>query len=196
MHRRPPPVHPCDPSGRSYNSEREVAEFKKRQQIRENSVEIRELETKLRQGYINQELAVQKKQKETLAFQLKQDRLLEGMLIEAQRKEVLQEEKETEKKEMLEKIKFKRRLDTQIDEKQTRINKAYEDFLREKSLIDEIIAEVKAEERKKKIETMVKKEVEQEEIEHFIESQKIFVEREKERIVQENEHIKAYLCRR
>jgi len=196
MHRRPPPVHPCDPSGRSYNSEREVAEFKKRQQIRENSVEIRELETKLRQGYINQELAVQKKQKETLAFQLKQDRLLEGKLIEAQRKEVLQEEKETEKKEMLEKIKFKRRLDTQIDEKQTRINKAYEDFLREKSLIDEIIAEVKAEERKKKIETMVKKEVEQEEIEHFIESQKIFVEREKERIVQENEHIKAYLSRR
>ena len=59
MHRRPPPVHPCDPSGRSYNSDREVAEFKKRQQIRENSVEIRELETKLRQGYINQELAVQ-----------------------------------------------------------------------------------------------------------------------------------------
>ena len=104
--------------------------------------------------------------------------------------------KETEKKEMLEKIKFKHRLDTQIDEKQTRINKAYEDFLREKSLIDEIIAEVKAEERKKKIETMVKKEVEQEEIEHFIESQKIFVEREKERIVQENEHIKAYMSRR
>ena len=43
---------------------------------------------------------------------------------------------------------------------------------------------------------MVKKEVEQEEIQHFIESQKIFVEREKERIVQENEHIKAYLARR
>ena len=43
---------------------------------------------------------------------------------------------------------------------------------------------------------MVKKEVEQEEIEHFIESQKIFVEREKERIVQENENIKAYLSRR
>ena len=144
----------------------------------------------------DKDLPVQKKQKETLAFQMKQERLLEGKLIEAQRKEVLQEEKETEKKELLEKIKFKRRLDTQIDEKQTRINKAYEDFLREKSLIDEIIAEVKAEERKKKIETMVKKEVEQEEIEHFIESQKIFVEREKERIVQENENIKAYLSRR
>ena len=144
----------------------------------------------------DKDLPIQKKQKETLAFQMKQERLLEGKLIEAQRKEVLQEEKETEKKEMLEKIKFKHRLDTQIDEKQTRINKAYEDFLREKNLIDEIIAEVKAEERKKKIETMVKKEVEQEEIEHFIESQKIFVEREKERIVQENENIKAYLSRR
>ena len=45
-------------------------------------------------------------------------------------------------------------------------------------------------------EIMVKKEVEQEEIQHFIESQKIFVEREKERIAQENEYIKAYLARR
>ena len=57
----------------------------------------------------DKDLPVQKKQKETLAFQMKQERLLEGKLIEAQRKEVLQEEKETEKKEMLEKIKFKHR---------------------------------------------------------------------------------------
>ena len=126
MHRRPPPVHPCDPSGRSFHSEREAAEFKKRQQIRENSVEIRELETKLRQAYINQELAVQKKQKETVAFQMKQEKLLEAKLIEEQRKQVIQEEKEVEKKEMLEKIKFKQRLDGQLDEKQTKINKAYQ----------------------------------------------------------------------
>ena len=196
MHRRPPPVHPCDPSGRSFHSERETAEFKKRQQIRENSVEIRELETKLRQAYINQELAVQKKQKQTIAFQIKQEKLLEAQEIEAQRKQVIQEEKEFEKKEILEKIKFKQRLDGQIDEKQRKINKAYEDFLREKSLIDDIIAEVKAEERKKVIEIMVKKQVEQEEIQHFIESQKVFVEMEKERTLNENEQIKAYLARR
>lgn len=37
MHRKPPLTHPCDPSGRSFTSERELAEFKKRQQL-ENPV--------------------------------------------------------------------------------------------------------------------------------------------------------------
>ena len=41
----------------------------------------------------DKDLPIQKKQKETLAFQMKQERLLEGKLIEAQRKEVPQEEK-------------------------------------------------------------------------------------------------------
>ena len=89
------------------------------------------IQTKLRQAYINKELAVQKKQKETVAFQEKQERILEAKLIEEQRKQVLQEEKEIEKKEMLEKIKFKQRLDGQLDEKQEKINKAYQDFLKE-----------------------------------------------------------------
>ena len=57
---------------------------------------------------------------------MKQEKILEAKLIEEQRKQVIQEEKEMEKKEMLEKIKFKQRLDGQLDEKQTKINKAYQ----------------------------------------------------------------------
>ncbi len=69
---------------------------------------------------------MQKKQKETVAFQMKQEKVLEAKLIEEQRKQVIQEEREVEEKEMLEKIKFKQRLDGQLDEKQTKINKAYQ----------------------------------------------------------------------
>ena len=57
---------------------------------------------------------------------MKQEKILEAKLIEEQRKQVIQEEKEMEKKDMLEKIKFKQRLDGQLDEKQTKINKAYQ----------------------------------------------------------------------
>ena len=103
MHRRPPPVHPCDASGRAFHSDLEIAELKKRQQLRQNSVQIRELEAHLRQAYINKELAYQKKHKETLEFQRKQEILLEAKLAEESRRQYVKEEKETEKKEAFEK---------------------------------------------------------------------------------------------
>jgi len=196
MHRRPPPVHPCDASGRAFHSDLEIAEFKKRQQLRQNSVQIRELEAHLRQAYINKELAYQKKHKETLEFQRKQEILLEAKLAEESRRQYVKEEKETEKKEAFEKIKYKKKLDGQVEEKQNSINRAYQDFLKEKQVIDDIIAKVKAEERTKVIECLVKKQVAQEEIQEFIDSQKKFAVFERERMAKENEEIKRFLARK
>ena len=196
MHRRPPPVHPCDASGRAFHSDLEIAEFKKRQQLRQDSVRIRELEAHLRQAYINKELAYQKKHKETLEFQRKQEILLEAKLAEENRRQYVQEEKEMEKKEALEKIRYKKKLDGQVEEKQDSLNKAYQAFLKEKQVIDDVIAKVKAEERTKVIECLVKKQVAAEEIQEFIESQKKFVVFERERVVKENEEIKRFLARK
>jgi hypothetical protein len=196
MHRRPPPTHPCDSAGQSFTSDRELAEFKKRQQLRESSVEIRELEAQLRQAYINQELALQKKQKQVLAFQRKQEDKLEAQLVEATRRQVQRDDELAERNQILQKIKFKTCLDGQMDEKQLAINRAYQCFLQEKQMIDEIIAQVKAEERNRTIEVLVKKEVEQEGIDDFIESQKIFVVREAERTVAENAQIKAFIAQK
>ena len=117
MHRKPPLTHPCDPSGRSFTSERELAEFKKRQQLRESSIEIRQLEAKLRQAYINQELALQRKQKEVLEFEKKQEKLIEAQLLEQRRLESLKEEKETDQKLVIEQIKYKMALDDQMVER-------------------------------------------------------------------------------
>ena len=96
MHRKAAPMHPCDPNGRQFNSDREAAEFKKRQLIRENSVRIRQLESKLRQAYINQELALQTKQRQTEELKLKQEKLLEAQLIEEKRQEVILKEAEVQ----------------------------------------------------------------------------------------------------
>ena len=196
MDRKPQPVRPCDPSGRQFFSDREFAEFKRRQQLRENSVEIRDLEAKLRQAYINKELALQKKQKETLAFQKEQERKVEAALLEETRRQILRNEKEAEKKDWMEKVRYKQKLDGQLDEKQEELNKAYTEFLREKAIIDDIIAQVKEEERKKTIEALVKKQVEKEQVFEFIESQNIFVEIEKDRVAKENDQIQAYIARR
>ena len=128
MHRKAPLSHPCDPSGRSFTSDREMAEFKKRQQLRESSVEIRELEAKLRQAYVNQELALQRKQKEVFEFQKKQEQEIEAKLLEKKRKEALKAEQEADEKIVREQLKYKMDLDGQIDEKQEEINKNYQAF--------------------------------------------------------------------
>ena len=196
MHRKPPPIHPCDASGRAFHSDMEIAEFKKRQQLRENSVIIRDLEAQLRQAYINKELAYQKKHKETIEFQKRQEVLLEAKLAEENRRQYAKEEKESEKKDALEKIKYKQKLDGQIEEKQEKINQAYQAFLKEKKVIDDIIVKFKEEERKKVIEALVKKEVAKEEIHDFIQAQKKFVVFEKERIDHENEEIERFIARK
>ena len=87
-------------------------------------------------------------------------------------------------------------LDQQMDDKQEEINQKYKEFLKEKTLIDEIIQQFKAEQRKITIEAMVKKQVAQEEIQEFIDSQKIFVIRENERNNAENEAIKAFIVKK
>ena len=80
--------------------------------------------------------------------------------------------------------------------RQDQINQNYQEFLKEKTKIDEIIAKVKEEQRNKTIENMVKKQVAQEEIQEFIESQKIFVIKDQERVLRENEAIKAFIAKK
>ncbi len=98
--------------------------------------------------------------------------------------------------QVLEQIKYKKNLDHQLDEKQDKLNQLYQDFLKEKAVIDSIIADVKAEQRNKVIQVLVKKQVAKEEIQHFIQSQKVFVQLEQDRIERENEEIKAYIAGR
>ena len=80
--------------------------------------------------------------------------------------------------------------------RQDQINQNYQEFLKEKTKIDEIIAKVKEEQRNKTIENLVKKQVAQEEIQEFIESQKIFVIKDQERVLRENEAIKAFIAKK
>ncbi len=196
MNRFPRVTHPCSPEGRSFNTDREVARFKKRQQLRENSVEIRELEANLRQAYINKELAIQRKEKELAEVQRRQEQELEAQLIEANRSQALKEEQESDRQEALDKIRFKQRLDGQVEEKQVELNQAYKDFLEEKQMIDDIIADFKKEEEDKMIEKLVKKQVEQESIQDFIRAQKDYHVKQQEKIVVENAKIQEFIAKK
>ena len=162
--------------------------------FRESNIELRELESKLRLAYINKARAAQlaenrlKKQEEKLRSE-EEDRLEREVHAK-----LVEEELQQEKDEALKKMRYERQLDYQLEEKQEMNIRKYEEFLKEKKAIDEIIDKIKREEHQKKVQLLVNKNVEKELIRKFIESQKIWSERERERIEKQDEEIRKYLA--
>ena len=159
---------------------------------RANNVDLRYLESKLRLAYINKSRAAQLAEKELQKRQELEEKILEGELHEKERQQRIEEEEEAEKREAREKIRYQWALDQQMQEQQAARDRALIEFLSEKKKIDEIIARVKHEQREKMLEALVKKEVEKRSIKEFMESRKIFVRLEQERVERENERIVAY----
>lgn len=116
------------------------------QQIRENSQELRELETRIRAAYVNKALKVQLAEREKKRLQEKiqiereiqqmKQKLNDDLHRERQRKQEIQLKQEQHRRELLE----------QIADKQFKRKILYEEFLKEKIIIDEIMAQIQREE--------------------------------------------------
>lgn len=115
------------------------------QEIRENSQELRELETRIRAAYVTKSLKLQLAERE-------KQRLMEKIHIENEiqrMKQKLQEdaERERQRKEeiRLKQQKHREELLEQIADKQFKRKILYEEFLKEKIIIDEILAQIERE---------------------------------------------------
>ncbi|XP_078540731.1 meiosis-specific nuclear structural protein 1 [Lissotriton helveticus] len=128
-----------------------------RQQVRENSFELRELESKLKSAYLNRERAAQVAEKEVLKYeQMKSDSEYFRRMKEAQEK-AIEEENSMGSKRNVEKMNYQRELEMQLEEKERKRQEAYQVFLKEKLLIDEIVRKIYEEdqtERQLKLEKM------------------------------------------
>lgn len=115
------------------------------QQIRENSQELRELETRIRSAYVTKALKVQLAEREKKRLlekiqiendvQLMKQKLNDDLQRERQQRDKLRLKQENHRKELLE----------QIIDKQFKRKMLYEEFLREKIIIDEIMAQIQRE---------------------------------------------------
>lgn len=115
------------------------------QQIRENSQELRELETRIRAAYVNKSLKVQLAEREKKRLeekiqiendiQLMKQKLNDDLQRERQKKEELRVRQERHRRELME----------QIADKQFKRKILYEEFLKEKIIIDEIMAQIERE---------------------------------------------------
>lgn len=114
-------------------------EQKMRQQVRENNQELRELESKLRLAYVLKGLSAQKKEKEILKVAEKLQLHEENKVFERERLKHIEEEAKRIQFEREKKRKLGVDLKNQIITAHQQHQVLYEQFLKEKALLDEIV---------------------------------------------------------
>ncbi|NWI78228.1 MNS1 protein, partial [Dryoscopus gambensis] len=163
-----------------------------RQQVRANSLELRELERKLKSAYMNKERAAQIAEKKAIYDEKMkwEDEVAQEMKEEYDR--FLKEEMSAELRRNQEKKMYHQELDKQVEEQEKKKQEAYEEFLREKCMIDEIVKKIYEEDQMEKQRKLDKIKETQMYIEEFIKEQAIWRKRKQEEMEEENRKIMEF----
>jgi len=165
---------------------------KMRQQIRDGSEEIRELESKLRAAYMNQERAAQVAEKKVLQLEMmKRDSEIEKVIkSEHKRAQIAAENQEAERHEEM--LRYKIDLEKQLEDEEHKKQEAYEEFLKEKLMIDEIVRKIYEEDEREEQLRIEKMNATRQYIEEFKRMREEWKIAEKERYEEENRRIKKF----
>ncbi len=114
----------------------------------ETSYELRELESKLRAAYVQKERTAQMAEKEALKFDsyLEDAEIARRMRSETDKAEEERRQREITKQQEM--VRYKQDLQRQLEERELGKQKAYEEFLREKLVIDEIVRKIYEEDQR------------------------------------------------
>ena len=145
----------------------QLRDTKMRQQLRETSYELRELEAKLKEAYVAKERHAQRAEKEANKFDdmLEDAQIMKRMKEEAERAE--REMAAREKSKAVDMLKYKKDLHRQLEEKENEKHAAYEEFLREKLLIDEIVRKIYEEDQREQEKKMLARKATREYVDEF-----------------------------
>lgn len=127
----------------------ELRQIKLRQQLRENEPELRELERKLRQAYVAKELACQIAQKKAdqLEEKIREQQANEAFYNKLRADDSIYDNS-FQAADMKKKKEYREALQKQMLEKEIEAKIQYEDFIREKTLLDDIPKRIRDEEEK------------------------------------------------
>lgn len=162
---------------------------KMRQQIRDNSLELRELEAKLKAGYMNRERAAQIAEREAIKVaNMERDAdIAKLMKVEHERAEEAETVKELDRWQ--ESVRYQQELERQLEEKELKKQSAYEEFLKEKLMIDEIVRKIYEEDQREQEMRLEKQQATQHFIEEFKQKREEWKRLERERLEEENKKI-------
>ncbi|UJR14027.1 hypothetical protein I4U23_001026 [Adineta vaga] len=165
---------------------------KMRQQIRETSYELRELESKLRAAYVQKERIAQMAEKEALKFDsyLEDAEIARRMRTETDKAEADRRQQEIVRQQEM--IRYKQDLQRQLEERELSKQQAYEEFLREKLVIDEIVRKIYEEDQREMERKFERQRATREFIAEFKQKREEWKVMERQRMEEENRRIQEY----
>ncbi|XP_075064154.1 meiosis-specific nuclear structural protein 1 isoform X2 [Mixophyes fleayi] len=170
----------------------QLKDEKMRQQIRENSLELRELEQKLKSAYLTRERAAQIAEKEVLKYEKMKRESDIARKMKEEHERASEEEVVKETRRFQEKLHYQRELGTQLEEKEKKRQDAYQEFLKEKILVDEIVRKIYEEDQTARQQKLEKMNATRRYIDEFKEQQNAWIKMEREKIETENKRILAF----
>merc|ERR1712136_225521 len=103
---------------------------------------MRELEAKLKAGYMNRERAAQIAEKEALKIANMERDADIAILMKTEHQRAEEAETAKEMDRWQESVRYQQELERQLEEKELKKQSAYEEFLKEKLMIDEIVRKI------------------------------------------------------
>merc|ERR1712018_135865 len=123
----------------------QVRDNKMRQQIRENSYELRELEEKLRAAYMNKERAAQIAEKKAEILELESSEIALNKQMQAELEKSKEHEIKQQKLKDQAAVIYQQELEKQLLEQEHKKQLEYEEFLKNKLMIDDSVRKVNEE---------------------------------------------------
>lgn len=162
---------------------------KMRQQVRENSVELRELEKKLKAAYMNKERAAQIAEKDAIKYeQMKRDAEIAKTMMEEHERMTKEENAAEDRRNKL-KVQYYLDLEKQLEEEEKKKQEAYEQLLKEKLMIDEIVRKIYEEDQLERQQKLEKMNATRRYIEEFQKEQALWRKKKREEMEEENRKI-------
>lgn len=162
---------------------------KMRQYIKENSVELRELELKLKSAYLNRERAAQMAEKEAMRYETLREEAIIARTMRDEHELAEMEKEKLEQKKYEEVVRYQQELERQLEEKERKRQEAYEEFLKEKHMVDEIVRKIYMEDQMELQLQLDKVTATQRYIEDFKKQQAEWRRMEREKVEAENRRI-------
>ncbi|XP_054243968.1 meiosis-specific nuclear structural protein 1 [Indicator indicator] len=165
---------------------------KMRQQVRQNSPELRELEKMLKAAYLNKERAAQIAEKEAMQCEImkQENEIAQKMKEEDER--IIKEQSSAQQRRNEEKTMYHQELEKQLEEQERKKQDAYEELLKEKLVIDEIVQKIYEEDQMEKQLKLDKMRAIQTYIEEFKKEQLLWRRRKQEEMEEENRKIMEF----
>ncbi|EGD81049.1 hypothetical protein PTSG_13129 [Salpingoeca rosetta] len=165
---------------------------KLRQQIRQTAPELRDLERKLQAAYVTRERSAQITERQHMTATARQEDLKAAREIEEAVRQAELEEQQKERQQWEEARKYQADIERQLEDQERRKEEAYQEFLKEKLMIDEIVQQIHREDEAEAQRTFEAKQRTKEEMEEFLRQRDEWNRLEAQEMQRENEAIQRF----